>query len=720
MSTVVLAVTDLLIGRPQIVSFGVFGTFALLLFAEFPGTRQARAAAFGLLAVLGAVLIALGTLVSTSWWLASALMAVVGFLVVFAGFLSAATAGGTRAALLTFILPATVPAPPADIPDRLIGWAIALALAVPAALFLWPPADHDRMRLLSAASCRALAGRLHGMLDDAPHPAGAAPGDGDPDPVRVADDDLRRVMRASAARPVGMTTGSRLLLRLVDEVDWLATLTGRASAATVRAWPSWTREIVAGCADVLTAAAKLLPAAERSRAHRDRLDACLTALSAARDRATDRLADSLAGSGLRAGLLRAEHRAQLVHEWAYACDLLGRTVRDAADADARPVWQRLIGRSTTTLAVGTGDAIRLLTVRQARLGSVAVQNGLRTGAGLGVAVLIAQVSHVQHGFWIALGAMSVLRTSAVSTTATVGRALLGTVVGFVVGWALLALVGTGPGTLWVLLPLAVLIAGFAPATGSVAAGQAAFTVVVLVLFTLLQPVGWTLGLVRVEDVALGCGAALLVGVLLWPRGAADSVREALADAYRASTDTLTGAVTAALRGRSAHTAVPAAAPASVRLEGALRQYLAERTRPIGVAELSLAANGVGRLRLAAEALAGLPDASMPVHPRAGAAHRVEDEIRVRAQESAVWFRAWADALTRPTGALPPPPPADLEHRVVATLLADPPGADRPTGIQLALRVTWVGLYLDDAALLAHTLAGLSLTTPTAAGPTHRP
>jgi hypothetical protein len=44
---------------------------------------------------------------------------------------------------------------------------------------------------------------------------------------------------------------------------------------------------------------------------------------------------------------------------------------------------------------------------------------------------------VQHGFWVVLGTLSVLRSNAVATGSTVLRALLGTAAGFVVGAALL-------------------------------------------------------------------------------------------------------------------------------------------------------------------------------------------------------------------------------------------------------------------------------------------
>jgi hypothetical protein len=49
-----------------------------------------------------------------------------------------------------------------------------------------------------------------------------------------------------------------------------------------------------------------------------------------------------------------------------------------------------------------------------------------------------------------------------------------------------------------------------------AVGQVAFTVAVVVMFNVLQPVGWTLGLLRVQDVAMGCAVSLVVGVLFWP------------------------------------------------------------------------------------------------------------------------------------------------------------------------------------------------------------
>src|SRR4029077_12098703 len=96
--------------------------------------------------------------------------------------------------------------------------------------------------------------------------------------------------------------------------------------------------------------------------------------------------------------------------------------------------------------------------------------------------------------------------------------------------------------LWFLLPLAILVAGVAPAAISFAAGQAGFTVVLVILFNIIQPGGWKVGLLRIEDIALGCAVSLVVGLLLWPRGAAAALRKAIAEAYADSARYLASAV----------------------------------------------------------------------------------------------------------------------------------------------------------------------------------
>jgi hypothetical protein len=157
-------------------------------------------------------------------------------------------------------------------------------------------------------------------------------------------------------------------------------------------------------------------------------------------------------------------------------------------------------------------------------------------------VLVANLSGVQHSFWVVLGTLSVLRSNALNTGQNVVKGILGTVVGFAIGGALVAIIGSDTTVLWFLLPVAVLFAGFAPAAISFAAGQAAFTVALVMLYNIIQPVGWRLGIVRVEDVAIGCAVSLGVGLLFWPRGAAAALGTSLSEAYEESAHYLASAV----------------------------------------------------------------------------------------------------------------------------------------------------------------------------------
>src|SRR6202011_582428 len=127
-------------------------------------------------------------------------------------------------------------------------------------------------------------------------------------------------------------------------------------------------------------------------------------------------------------------------------------------------------------------------------------------------------------------------SNALGTGRSILSALAGTAVGIVIGALLVIGIGTHETFLWGVLPVAILLAAYAPRAISFAAGQAGFTVVLFVLFNLIQPVGWRVGLVRVEDVAIGFANGLGVGSLFWPRGAAARLRKDLAAAYARAAD----------------------------------------------------------------------------------------------------------------------------------------------------------------------------------------
>jgi hypothetical protein len=57
-------------------------------------------------------------------------------------------------------------------------------------------------------------------------------------------------------------------------------------------------------------------------------------------------------------------------------------------------------------------------------------------------------------------------------------------------------------------------------------------VLLLIVFNLLAPVGWQVGLVRIEVVAVGSAIGVVAGTLLWPRGARPDFAHSLSGLYR--------------------------------------------------------------------------------------------------------------------------------------------------------------------------------------------
>lgn len=685
--TVGLAIGTLL-GNAQMSLFASFGGVALLLFADFPGGRTARLGAYLGLYLAGLVLIALGTLASPVPWVATAGMFAIGFAILLSGVLSAAIAGAARAALLAFILPVMVPVPIAEIGSRWAGWTLAAVLSIPAAVFLWPPREHDRLRAHAGTACVALADQLAAWAAVADRTTRDAAHQATGEAIAALQNQFRR----TNVRPVGLTSGSRQLIRLADRLEWLRTVIDHLPDTPDRT-PGQLAVTDAAERTLRSAAAVLAEATRRpSFATRQALSVDLRALHQLH------VATDTFGALVERGPVDPVLHPSTMLEVAYTTRLTGLTVAAAAAADARPLVDRLLGRQAPAAAGRVLPVYRVLgghlTVR-----SVWFQNSLRGALGLAIAVAIAEITDVAHGFWVVLGAMSVLRTTAMNTGSTALRAIGGTVVGFAVGAVIMLAVGTTPWHLWLLLPVTVLIAAYLPAAVSFAAGQAAFTVMVVVLFNIVSPSGWLVGLVRVEDILFGCVSALVSGLLLWPHGAAAAIRTALAEYYRrtadavaVATDRLAGA--AGADQDTLRAALLGAATASLRFDDALREYLFERgTRNVPLPALTRLSNGAGRIRMTAEAIADLPTTTgPPAHaPGAliGSAHAVQD-----------WFAHLADQLEpghRDGAPLPDPVGPVAEPAVLAdtkrAIGERPEAADE---LLAAGRTLWVAaLYLDN-------------------------
>jgi uncharacterized membrane protein YccC len=702
------AFTDKAISSPAMAVFAAFGSFASLVLVDFGGPMGDRFRAQASFAAVGAVFVCVGTLASRSAWLAAAAMAVVGFCVLFAGAVSSVLAGATVGLLLSFILPVCLKGPASSIPDRLAGWGLASGAALLAIWLLWPAPVRDPLRGAVVAACRALAQRLRADVAYllAPDATSHAARDEAAALASGAVAAVHGVFFGMPYRPTGLTTGARSVVRLVDELAWLNAIVVQAHPEGVGVDPS-VCGLKKAAASVLDEVAEVLEARSgASDALEHAGEELRRALRELEQHAVEQLPAGWAdaGSGPATAIVNSLDPGFRAQQLGFAVSQVAANAAFAAAAERRSFVERLLGRQPAGFPGPLAAAHRRAFAHFERH-SVWLHNSLRGAAGLAVAVLVADLSGVQHAFWVVLGTLSVLRSNALATGQNIIRGLAGTAIGFFAGALLLEAIGKDTTFIWFLLPLAVFVAAVAPAAVSFVAGQAAFTVTIVLLFNIIQPAGWRVGLVRIEDVALGCAVSLAVGVLFWPRGAGAALGQALSEAYVESARFLAAAVGFALG--CCDVGVPArpapsveslrAAGAAQRLDDAFRSYLAERgAKPVSLAEVSGLVAGVASLRLTSAAVLDLW--SEPADDSR------DDRVAARGEllESTAGVEGWYEALALALsghGAVPDArgPDEAANARLVEVVRRDLEGEN--DAVAVAVRILWTGDHLDAARRL---------------------
>lgn len=683
------AVGELLIGDAQLALFAAFGSVALLVFADFGGPPRSRLIAYVALALASLPLVALGTLCSRSPLAATVAMAAVAFGILFCGVLDGHVAAAAPAAILAFVLSVMVPAPLDEVGGRLAGWALAATFAIAATMLLWPRRPRDLLRARAADACRALAACVE-ETDEAAR-----------DEVRAAVTALRRQFAATPYRPSGVAGPTAELAHLVTDLGWLTPLALAPPADGERDLDPSARELRAAVVALLRACAPLLETrhdhAGDALARRRELERTRAALADAFERTVGEAADAHDGQRVEQLLDAAFHLRVLSYSaWLLGGHALGACgIATPDDGEPEPEYERRLA--------AVAEAGRLAAAHVS-MRSVWLRNSARGAIALSAAVLIGQLADVQHAFWIVLGTLSVLRSHALDTGATALRALAGTFVGIAAGALLVELSGDRDAILWALLPPATLLAAYAPRAVSFAAGQAAFSMLVIVLFNLVQPTGWTVGLLRIEDVAIGCAVSLAVGALFWPRGAAAVMREHLAEAYASGADDVAATVGGLLGERTAEEtarASAAALAAGLRLDAAFRQFLAERSSArTSFQDLALLVAGAARVRRAAAMLRST-HALQRVAPHGDAADAPgRAALSVELDALRTWLLAFAGTLDR--GEAPPAPGADAEGpaaRVADWAREAVVAEDGDLDLRRVLGIAWTSRHL---ALLTGT------------------
>jgi uncharacterized membrane protein YccC len=507
------AFADLLLREPQSLVFVIFGCFSLLVISDFGGLRRPRALAYLTATVVGAVLVALGTLASSAPWLAALVMFLVGFVItfsrIFGGYVAAASIGLT----LAFVVAVTIPAPVDAIPARVGGWAIAGLVSTAAAIGLWPRFERVAMHGQAAKALHAVADLVAAMQSV------VAEGEMQrlEEVARHAVDTARLGYTSMAKRPDIPARRDRAFAQLLMELDRIVQIIERPFHED--------RPVVRpGLAEGDTLAASVVAALRTS-------------------------ARVLTGGGPQPDVhaidvARTEHRAAL-DRWA-AEQLRARRPTEQVlygldfDDTLRVVSYLtfVLGSNAATAAGAQGDigdtATHIVRTIRTHLEppSTVLQDSLRVSIGLALAVFVARTLGISHAFWVVLGTIQVLRSSALGTGRTIILAVIGNAIGVVIGGLFAVVAGNHPALMWAAFPIAVFGAAYAATTIGFMLSQAAFTINLIIVFNLISPAGWQIGIVRIEDLLIGTGISLVVGLLLWPHGARRGLTLTLGNVYR--------------------------------------------------------------------------------------------------------------------------------------------------------------------------------------------
>ena len=519
-------VCEYLLGLSTLATYAVFGVISFGVLSDVSGPPAQRTRTFLGAWPVALVLVAIGTATARSTTAAVVGMLVVGFAVAFAGVGGPRIAGVANGLQLFYVLPCFPPYDPASLPQRLIGLTIGIGLVAVADRLLWPAGAPEPFRTRLADAVDAVAHYVTGLPADGPREAAEAAvqalrPSGLPPAVRPTGPGRRdRALTHATAELRTMLVRARLLAHLLPDLGDSA---ARAAAGAVL---TATGDALARCSAALRGTGQAPESGPLAAGVAEYLEGRV-----------ERMAPRLTGDELPpvvriGGLTAAVGDAALGLVFAVRSGTGAPPDTTAAPTSAwyldMPTallwWRRLAAHFTPR--------------------SVYFQNAVRLALGLAAARLAADLLDLNHGFWVLLATLSLMRTSAIASGLALIPAFLGTLGGALVAAGVLAVIGDDTLVYAVVLPIAMVITFAAGPLLGPAAAQFGFTIVVAVLFAQLAPTTWKLAEVRLTDVVIGGLIGALIGAAVWPRGGAGEVRRSAALCLRSAADELVASVRA--------------------------------------------------------------------------------------------------------------------------------------------------------------------------------
>ncbi len=518
----------------------VYGAFAVLVltgFVDFQGRLRDRFLGYLAGALAGAVLIAICAGLAHNRIAAVAGAFVLTFAVLYLAALRGYFATASHGLLLPVALAATHWNMSAgELIGAEIGWVIGALVSAVGAVVLWPAPPSRTERNLIATGL----GQAATYVADAWPAPGAAR-----QPERIVADrealtGIHNRLRASFSAMSSPGAGNRRdrgLMQLVDQLGQLrlvlrTQVNPNESVTVTKADQRLVAAVVGSlraCADALRGNGEppepstlTLASADHARQVIDTVDRQLT------DRHPGDLRRRLSGAF---GIRLASSLTEL---------MVGST--NLAIGGHRPDPETNPSPSVTRRASITETRPTKVMAGHLTWRSPWLRNSLRSAVAVAVAVAVVALINAPVGFWVVLGAVTALRSSAMGTGKTVLQAMAGTILGLIIGSVLVYFAGDTLWVYWAMFAPAVFAAVFLIGGRSFIFSQAAFTLAVLVVFALVLGPHLETGEIRLIDVALGAACSLVLSLLLWPRGIAPQVLKTIRGAVSDATVNLTAAI----------------------------------------------------------------------------------------------------------------------------------------------------------------------------------